>query len=248
MLTRSLILTYAALSYAIGMGGLVFFILFVGGWDFLPFHIDSSEPPSLAVALMVNTGLMLTLGLQHSVMARSGFKAAWTKIIPAAAERSTYVLLSGLVFLLISYQWRAIAGTIWDIENQLARNIITGIQFFGWGLVVVSSFLINHFELFGLRQAYYYCVEKPEPSQGFTDRYLYKTVRHPLQLGVLIGIWSTATMTMTHLTLSIAMTLYIFIGLHFEEKDLVATLGADYERYQGRVRMLLPVPKQDSAG
>lgn len=246
-MSRSLILIYGILSYAVGMGGLVFFILWVGSWEFLPFHIDSGEPGPLADALLVNTGLILLLGLQHSVMARPGFKEKWIKVIPPAAERSTYVLLSGVVFFLICFYWQAIAGTLWNVDNQLARTIVTAIQLFGWGLVVASSFVINHFELFGLQQVYYDFVGKPEPSPNFTDRFLYKLVRHPLQLGVLIGIWFTATMTMTHLMLSVTMTLYIFIALHFEEKDLVATLGQDYENYQKRVRMILPIPKRTNA-
>ena len=248
-MSRLVILAYGILSYTVGMGGLVLFILFVGGWDFLPFHIDSREPGTLAVALMVNLGLMVLLGFQHTVMARPGFKAAWTKVIPPSIERSTYVLLSGLVFFLICFYWQALAGRLWHVENQLGRNVLTAIQLFGWGLVVAASFLINHFELFGLQQVYSHLVGKPVPSPVFTDRFLYKIVRHPLQLGVLIGIWFTATMTMTHLLLSIAMTLYIFIGLHFEEKDLVASLGNEYENYQNRVPMIFPVPKgSGSAG
>ena len=246
-MNRLLILIYGVVSYAVGMGGLVFFILFVGGWDFLPFHIDSGEPGPLVFALFVNTGLMLLLALQHTVMARPGFKKAWVKVIPPTTERSTYVLLSGVVFFLICFYWQAIAGTLWNVDNQIVRNALTTIQILGWGLVVLSSFVINHFELFGLQQVYYNFADKPEPQPNFTDRFLYKIVRHPLQLGVLIGIWFTATMTMTHLMLSVTMTLYVFIGLHFEEKDLVAILGQDYEQYQQRVRMLLPIPKRASS-
>ena len=245
-MSRSLILIYGFLSYAVGMGGLGFFVLFVGGWDFLPFHIDSGEPGPLAVALLVNLALMILLGLQHSVMARPSFKDAWIKVIPPAAERSTYVLLSGVVFFLICFYWHAIAGTFWHVDHQLARTILTAMQLFGWGLVVASSFVINHFELFGLQQVYYYFVGKPEPPPKFTDRFLYKIVRHPLQLGVLIGIWFTATMTMTHLMLSVAMTLYIFIGLYFEEMGLVATLGQEYEDYRNGVRMIVPLPKRSN--
>lgn len=246
-MNRTFILIYGILAYAVAMGGLVVFILFIGGWDFLPFHIDSGEPGPLGVALFFNTGLMILLGLQHSVMARPGFKATWIKVIPPAAERSTYVLLSGVVFLLICFCWQPITGMVWHVDNQIARAILTAIQLFGWVLVVASSFAINHFELFGLQQVYVYFVGKPEPAPNFTDRNLYKIVRHPLQLGVLIGIWFTATMTMTHLMLSAALTLYIFIGLYFEEKDLVATLGQDYETYQKRVRMILPIPKRTNA-
>ena len=223
-------------------------MLFVGGWEFLPFHINSSEPAPLGVALLVNIGLIVVLGLQHSVMARPSFKAVWTKIIPPPAERSTYVLLSGLVFILICFQWQAIAGIVWNIENRTARDILTGIQLSGWGLIIASSFAINHFELFGLQQVYCFFVGRTSPSQKFTERFVYKLVRHPIQLGVIIGVWFTATMTMTQLVLSIAMTLYIFIGLHFEENDLVATLGQDYEDYRKRVRMLLPIPKRNSKG
>ena len=246
-MSRSLFLFYGILSYAIGMGGLVFFILFVGGWDFLPLHVDSGGAGPLALALSVNTGLTMLLGLQHSGMARPGFKQAWTKLIPPAAERSTYVLLSGVVFFLICSYWQAIAGTLWHVDNPIARTILTAIQLSGWGLVVASSFLINHFELFGLQQVYCHFVGKPEPSPRFTDRSLYKIVRHPLQLGVLVGIWVTATMTMSHLMLSVAMTLYVFVGLYFEEKDLVTMLGPDYEDYQRRVRMIVPIPKRTSA-
>ena len=246
-MSRTLILIYGVLSYAVGMGGLVFFILFVGGWDFLPLHINSSEPGPLPVAVSVNTGLIILLGLQHSVMARRGFKDSWIKLIPLATERSTYVLLSGVVFFLICFYWQAIDGTCWHVDNQIARTTLTAIQLLGWGLVVASSFVINHFELFGLQQVYYHFTGKPEPSPNFTDRFLYKIVRHPLQLGVLIGIWFTGTMTMTHLMLSVTMTLYIFVGLYFEEKDLVATLGQDYEDYRKRVRMIFPIPKRKNA-
>ncbi|NIL96928.1 MAG: hypothetical protein GTO53_05480 [Planctomycetales bacterium] len=243
-MSRFLILIYGVLSYAVGMSGLGFFILFVGGWNFLPKHIDSNQPGSLTFALLVNTGLITLMGVQHSVMARPSFKKAWTKVIPPATERSTYVLLSGIVFLLICLFWQPIAGTLWDVANPTAQIFLTAVQLLGWGFVVASSFMINHFELFGLRQVYYHFTGKPEPSPRFRERYLYKIVRHPLQLGVLMGIWFTATMTMTHLMLSMTMTVYIFIGLHFEEKDLVATLGPDYEAYRQRVPMILPIPKR----
>jgi protein-S-isoprenylcysteine O-methyltransferase Ste14 len=246
-MSRAAILAYGIFTYAVGMGGLVFFILFVGGWDFLPFHLDSGSPRPLWPALPINVSLMVMLGLQHSLMARRGFKKTWTKIIPTASERSTYVLMSGLAFIAICVFWQPIAGTVWHVDNQIARTVLTAISLSGWALVVAASFSINHFELFGLQQVYFCFVAKPEPAASFTDRNLYKIVRHPLQLGVLIGIWATATMTTTHLVLSSALTLYIFIGLSLEEKDLVATLGRDYQAYQERVPMILPCSKRSTA-
>lgn len=241
-MSRAIVLFYGIVAYAIGLGGLVAFILFVGGWDFLSPHIDSHSPGPLGLAVAINLGLMILFGLQHSVMARPKFKEAWTKVIPPAAERSTYVLLSGAIFFLICFSWRSIPGTIWQVDGPFA-TVLTVVQLFGWILVVASSFIINHFELFGLQQVYFHFAQKPEPLPVFTDRYLYKIVRHPLQLGVLIGIWFTATMTATHLALSISMSIYIFIGLYFEERTLVATLGQRYEDYQKRVPMVLPFPR-----
>lgn len=243
-MSRFLILTYGIVSYAMGLGGLTFFILFVGGWDFLPLHIDSSASGPLGVALLVNAGLMAMFGLQHSVMARGGFKNAWTKVIPRAAERSTYVLLSGVLMCLICFYWQTLDGVLWQVDHPIAQIVLIVIQLLGWVLAVAATFLINHFELFGLQQVYFNFVHKVEPTPMFTEQFMYRIVRHPLQLGMLIGMWSTPTMTMTHLMLSGTMTIYVFIGLYYEEQDLVATLGQDYENYQKRVRMILPIPKR----
>ena len=239
-MNRQLVLVFGVASYVIALGGLVFFILYVGGWNFLPFHIDSGAPGSSGYALAINVGLLLLMGLQHSVMARPAFKAACVKIIRPEIERSNYVLLSGLVFIAISFFWQPLNGSLWHIENQAAQVVLTVIQTAGWILAVGSSFAINHFELFGLQQVWFYFVSKPEPKPTFTDRNIYRFVRHPLQLGVLIGIWVTATMTMTHLMLSVGLTVYIFIGLYFEERDLVRTLGAEYANFKKRVPMILP--------
>lgn len=245
-MNRVIVLLYGVLSYLVGLGGLVVFMLYTGGWSFLPFHIDSTAPGPLATALAVNLGLMIMMGLQHSVMARSRFKELLTKVISPAAERSTYVLSSGVVFILISLFWRAIDGTVWHVEGPLAI-VLTALQLSGWVMVVASSFMINHFELFGLQQVYCHFIQKPVPVPQFTDRYLYKIVRHPIQLGVLLGVWFTATMTMTHLMLALLMTVYIFIGLHFEEKSLVAALGQEYKDYRKRVPMVLPFPRPAKA-
>lgn len=242
-MSQLIIFIYGLLAYAIGMGGLVFFILFIGSWDFLPLHINSGIPGSMVPALLINVGLIVLFGVQHTVTARQGFKHALTKVIPKAAERSTYVLLSGVLMIVICLFWQPIAGTIWHVENEIARMILIVGYALGWVLVVLSSFLINHFELFGLQQVYLNFRNRPEPKPNFTDRWLYKLVRHPLQLGILIGIWVTPTMTMTHLCLALTMTIYIFVGLHYEEKDLVKFLGKPYEDYRSRVPMVLPIPR-----
>ena len=242
-MSRILIFIYGVVSYAIGLGGLVYFMLFMGSWEFLPVHIDSGTPGPIGAAVAINLALITLFGLQHTPMARSAVKKLWTTVVPKAAERSTYVLLSGVLMFAICLFWQTLNGTVWHIEPSVARIAITTVQLLGWGMAVLASFLINHFELFGLQQVYYNLLDKPAPSPDYTERFLYKIVRHPLQLGLLIGMWSTPTMTMTHLMLSATMTIYIFIGLYYEEKDLVTYLGEDYENYRKRVRMLLPFPK-----
>lgn len=242
-MSRLLVFIYGLLSYTVGLGGLVWFILFVGAWEFLPIHIDSGSPGSLSSAILINVGLVIIFGLQHSVMARPAFKNRWTKIIPRAAERSTYVLLSGIIMGLICLHWQPLNGFLWQVDNQIGQVVLIAGYFIGWSLAVLASFLINPFELFGLQQVYFNLVNKSEPSPHFKERSFYKVVRHPIQLGTLIGSWSTPTMSMTHLMLSVALSVYIFIGLYYEEIDLVTTLGEEYEDYQRRVRMIIPFPK-----
>lgn len=242
-MNRYIILYYGILSYVIGLGGLTYFILFIGGWDFLPLHINSGTAANPTNALLINIGLISLFGLQHSIMARPSFKNTWTKIIPQVAERSTYVLLSGILMVVICLYWQPIDGTLWQIDNPIFKTLLIIGYLLGWTLAVLATFMINHFELFGLQQVYYNLRNTPEPEPWFTERFFYKIVRHPLQLGVLIGIWSTPTMSMTHLSLSLTMSIYIFIGLYFEEKDLVASLGEDYQNYKKRVPQVLPIPR-----
>lgn len=257
MITRLMIFTYGIISYAIGMAGLVWFILFISPFSdasfsstssaiarILPSHINSAEPGPLSTALWMNMSLILIFGLQHSLMARASFKAQLTRIIPQAAERSTYVLLSGVVMALFCLYWQPIEGSLWQVEQPIGKIILISGYIAGWSITFISTFLINHFELFGLQQIYCNLKKQPVPNPDFTDRFFYKLVRHPLQFGVLLGLWSTPYMTMTHLTLALAMTVYIFIGLYYEEKDLVASLGEDYVDYQKRTHMILPIPKK----
>ena len=242
-MSRLLIFIYGLISYAVGLGGLVWFALFVGGWDFLPRHIDSDIPGPLSTALLINVGLLAIFVLQHSIMARLTFKSRWTKIIPPATERSTYLLISGIIMALFCLYWQPVNGVIWHVDNQIGQIVLIAIYVIGWSIPVLASFMINHFELFGLQQVYFNLIKKPEPSPHFTERWFYKIVRHPIQLGTLIGIWSTPTMSMTHLLLSAPLTIYVLLSLKYEEKDLVTTLGQNYEDYQKRVRMIIPLPK-----
>ncbi len=235
-------------AYAFGMGSLVLFILFVGGWTKLPggvelpWHIDTQSHGPIGSALLVNFALVALFGIQHSIMARPGFKRVWTRIIPRAIERSCYCVATGAVICLLVVFWQPMAGAVWSFESSLLRIALTSLQIIGWSLVVASSFMINHFELFGLQQTYYRFVNREEPEPTFTVRYFYRFVRHPLQLGVLIGIWATPHMSTAHMLLSAMMTAYIIIGLCFEERDLVDSLGQDYEQYRSRVNMLWPIP------
>ena len=239
---RLAIFLFSLLAYVVGLGGLIYFILFIGGWAFLPRHVNSGGAEHLGNALAINIGLVVLFGLQHSVMARPAFKQRLTKIIPKAAERSTYVLFSGGMMLMICLFWQPMAGSLWHVQHPVARTVLVAGYVFGWFFAVLASFVINHFELFGLQQAFRHLVNKPERTPTFTERFLYRIVRHPLQLGVLIGLWSTPTMTVTHLVLAAALTLYIFVGLYFEEKELTKSLGKAYEDYKKRVPKIIPIP------
>lgn len=242
-MSRSLIFAYGLIAYAVGLGGLTFFLLYIGSWSFLPLHVDSKPVTSQSTALLVNTALILLWTLQHSIMARERFKQAWTKIIPPAAERSTYVLISGILMIVICLFWQPLSGTIWKIENSVGYFFAISAYCFGWTLAVASTFLINHFELFGLSQVTRHLKQQSEPEPEFTNRYFYKVVRHPLQLGILIGIWVTPTMTTTHFMLASTFTASIFLGLHLEEKDLLSSFGTPYKDYRSKVPMILPIPR-----
>jgi len=237
---RTLVFIYGTISYLIGLGALMYWFGFMGNLSFLPKTIDSGTPGPLAVSVLVNVALIALFGFQHAVMARKGFKKAITKIIPAAAERSTFVLMTGIVLSLILWQWRPIPITVWDVQNEIAQLIIYGFFWSGWALLVFSSFLINHFELFGLQQIWFNLIKKPIPEISFKMPLLYKVVRHPIMLGVLIGIWSIPHMTIGHLVFSLSMAGYIVIGVKMEERDLIANHGERYVNYKEQVPGLIP--------
>lgn len=241
--SKSIIFIYGIVSYIVALIAQVWFILYIGEWEFMPTTINSYHSVPLSAALLINLALVILFGLQHSLMARSSFKKYLTKIIPQASERSTYVLFSGLALGLICLYWQPLEGYLWHVDNEIAKILLNAGYIFGWLFSLFSTFIINHFELFGLQQIYLNLLNKPEPSVSFKEKLLYKFVRHPIQFGVLIGIWFTPSMSYSHLMLSITLSIYIFIGLKYEERDLIAALGNRYIEYQQRVRMMLPFPK-----
>jgi len=238
-----LIFIYGLFSYTLALSVQVWFIFYIGEWTFMPTTINSHSPVPLSSALFINLTLVILFALQHSIMARSSFKKHITKIIPQASERSTYVLFSGLALGLICMYWQPLDGYLWQVENEAGKMLLSGGYIFGWLFSLFSTFIINHFELFGLQQIYVNLINKPVSPVAFQEKLFYKWVRHPIQLGVLIGLWFTPAMSYSHLMLSVTLTLYIFIGLWFEERDLIAVWGDTYRKYQQNVRMLLPFPK-----
>ncbi len=237
---RTLVFIYGTISYLIGLSALMYFFGFVSDVSFLPKTINSGLPGSLAESLFINIALIALFGIQHSVMARKGFKDAITKLIPSASERSTYVLLTGIVLTFVLWQWRPIPIVVWSVQSEIMQNIIYGLSISGWALIVFSSFLINHFELFGLQQIWFNLIKKSSPEISFKMPLLYKVVRHPIMLGVLIGIWSIPHMTIGHMVFALAMTVYVVIGVKIEERDLIADHGETYIKYKEQVPGLIP--------
>ena len=239
MLRKSFYLLYSIISYLLFMATFAYLIGFTGNL-FVPRSIDNAIESPFLVALLINSILVALFGLSHSVMARQSFKNWWTKIVPQPIERSTYVLVASLMLALVMWQWRTIDIIIFDVSAS-PISIAFWLAFWsGWGLVVLSTFLINHLDFVGLRQAYLSKQNVPYSQLPFVVRSLYHLVRHPLQLGVILGIWSTPVMTAGHLLLAITMLIYIFIGLKYEERDLIATFGDEYREYAAKTPMLIP--------
>jgi len=247
MIRRLSIFAYGVVSYGIFFASFLYAIGFVGGFG-VPRIIDGALEGSLAVALAVDLGLLGLFAVQHSVMARQGFKRRLTRLVPEAAERSTYVLASSVALLLLFWQWRPIGGVVWEMESPAAKAIAYGIFATGWATVLVCTFLINHFDLFGLRQAWLALLDRPYTPLRFTTPGPYRVVRHPLYVGWFLAFWGTPTMTATHLLFAVATTAYILIAIQFEERDLVAAYPQEYAAYRRRVPMLIPrVPRSEQA-
>jgi protein-S-isoprenylcysteine O-methyltransferase Ste14 len=233
---------YGAAVYLIFAATFLYAIAFVGNLP-APKTIDSGMPGSLGTALLVNTLLLGLFAIQHSVMARPAFKRWWTRIVPQSVERTTYVLLASAALLLLYWQWRPIPGAVWSVSHPAGIVILQAVFWTGWALVLVSTFLISHFELFGLRQVWARLRGQELPSPVFRTPSLYKRVRHPIYLGFLLAFWAAPTMSVGHLLFAIATTGYILIGIYLEERDLMALFGEQYRRYREEVPMLIPLFK-----
>jgi len=245
-------LLYGTISYAIFLATFLYAICFVGNilqvpgisGFLIPKTIDSGTPGPLLISAIVDAILLSVFALQHSVMARPAFKRIWTRMVPASVERSTYVLFASLALALMFWQWCPLPTAIWTVTNPLGALVLTLLFWAGWGVVLASTFMVNHFELFGLRQVWARFRGDGVPASTFRTPFLYKLVRHPIYLGFIIAFWSTPIMSLGHLLFAVTTTGYIFVGIFLEERDLVAHFGQTYVRYRENVWMILPLPKR----
>ena len=237
-MSRVAIFVYGLICYAISLGVFVYSMGFIGGF-LTPTSLDGLPSSSLPAALAVDLALLLLFALQHSVMARPRFKAWWTRVVPPAAERSTYLLASSLALGVLLAYWQPIGGYLWQTEGA-ARAVLIGLYVFGWLLLLYTTFLIDHFDLFGLKQVWRQLMGKDYRPPQFHTPNLYRLVRHPLYIGWLMIFWAAPTMSVSHLLFAVVTTVYILMAIRFEERDLVSAFGEQYTRYRAHTPMLVP--------
>ncbi len=236
-----LAMLYATLAYLGFVGSFAYAVPFLGNLG-LAHSLDAPARSAPLEALAIDLALLALFAVQHSVMARRSFKAWWTKIVPAEIERSTFVLAASVCLFLLCFYWQPIEGTVWSVTSPAAVTAIQAVFWAGWGVLLLASFLINHFELFGLYQPYAALVERKIPEPQFRTPMLYKYVRHPIYVGFLMGMWAAPEMTLGHLLFAAGGTGYILVGIWFEERDLIAHFGDRYRAYRDQVGMLFPRP------
>lgn len=238
---RILFFLYGVICYLMFLGTFLYSIGFVGNF-IVPRSMDVGPGTPLAQALLINVLLLGVFAVQHSVMARQEFKEKWTKIVPATIERSTYVLASNLALILLFWQWRPMGSVVWDLSNSAWGTLLITISLMGWLVVLISTFLIDHFELFGLKQVYFNLIGRKIPNCEFKKPGFYKFVRHPIYFGFAVAFWATPIMTTAHLLFAVGTLGYMLIGIFLEEKDLVSLHGSEYEDYKSEVSRFVPLP------
>ena len=236
---RAVVMLYGVMSYLLFFAVFLYLIAFVGGF-YVPIHLSITTEGGGTLALVINIMLLLLWGVQHSVMARDWYKKAIETVIPHHLERSTYVLVSTITLAVVMVLWQPMSGEIWRIEEGALQVVVWGLFALGWTITLISTFLTDHFDLFGLRHSWLHFVEKTYTDVRFTERWIYSWIRHPMMLGLLISFWLVPVMTVGHLVFSIGMSLYIFIGIHFEERAMIKAVGESYGHYQKRTSKIIP--------
>jgi protein-S-isoprenylcysteine O-methyltransferase Ste14 len=236
---RIICFVYGVTCYAIFFVTFLYLMAFLANF-MVPKGIDNGVPMATGAATLINLGLIALFGFQHSVMARPAFKKRLAVLLPESVERSTFVLTASLVLIILYWQWRPLPQVVWSVQSPVGQASLWGLLLAGFGIVLLSTFIIDHFDLFGLRQVWLALFRKTYRHPSFRVTYFYKFIRHPIYLGLLLGVWGTPVMTLGHMLFAMGMSVYILIGIHFEERDLEMFLGEDYRRYKQRVPMLVP--------